>query len=101
VTIGEGVLMAANVTIIDCDHTMDGPHLNAAYNPLVTSPIRIGRGTWIGQGAVILRGANIGERCVIGANSVVRGEIPPYSVVVGAPARVVGDVPRSPAPNWS
>jgi acetyltransferase-like isoleucine patch superfamily enzyme len=46
--------------------------------PLATSPIRIGRGTWIG------------ERCIIGANSVVRGRIPDNSIAVGAPARVVG-----------
>jgi acetyltransferase-like isoleucine patch superfamily enzyme len=89
VVIEDGVLMAANVLVIDCDHTMDGPHLQPAYNPLKTAPVRIGRGTWIGQGAAVLRGATIGERCVIGANSVVRGEIPPYSVAVGAPARVV------------
>jgi acetyltransferase-like isoleucine patch superfamily enzyme len=40
----------------------------------------------------VLKGAQIGECCVIGANSVVRGEIPPFSVAVGAPARVVGEV---------
>ncbi|MFL5843139.1 MAG: acyltransferase [Solirubrobacteraceae bacterium] len=91
VVIEDGVLMAANVTIIDCDHTMGG-RLNPAYNPLVTAPIHIGRGTWLGQNAVVLKGATIGEGCVIGANSVVRGEIPPHSVAVGAPARVVGPV---------
>ena len=98
VVIEDGVLMAANVLVIDCDHTMDGPHLNPAYNPLKTAPVRVGRGTWIGQGAAVLRGAQIGERCVIGANSVVRGEIPPYSVAVGAPARVVSEVPRGETP---
>lgn len=92
VVIEDGVLMAANVTIIDCDHTMTGGALNPAYNPLVTAPIRIGRGTWLGQNAVVLRGATIGAGCVIGANSVVRGDIPAGSVAVGAPARVVGSV---------
>ena len=38
----------------------------------------------------MLRGADIGRCCIIGANSVVRGEIPDYSIAVGAPARVVG-----------
>lgn len=97
VVIEEGVLMACNVLVIDCDHTMDGPHLNAAYNPLVSAPVRIGRGTWLGQNAMVLRGAQIGERCIIGAGAVVRGEIPPYSIAVGAPARVVGEVPRGDA----
>jgi acetyltransferase-like isoleucine patch superfamily enzyme len=89
VVIEDGVLMAANVTVIDCDHTMRGA-LNPAYNPLVTAPIRIGRGSWLGQNAVVLRGSTIGEGCVIGANAVVRGDIPAHSVAVGAPARVVG-----------
>lgn len=95
VVIEDGVLMAANVTIIDCDHTMCGK-LNPAYNPLVTAPIRVGRGTWLGQNAVVLKGATIGEGCVIGANAVVRGEIPPHSVAVGAPARVVGHTRGAP-----
>jgi acetyltransferase-like isoleucine patch superfamily enzyme len=38
----------------------------------------------------VLRGADIGRRCIIGANSVVRGHIPDNSIAVGAPARVVG-----------
>jgi len=90
VVIEDGVLMAANVLVIDCDHTMDGGAVNPAYNPLVTAPIHIGRGTWLGQNAVVLRGTTIGAGCVIGANSVVRGDIPPHSIAVGAPARVVG-----------
>lgn len=58
--------------------------------PIETTPVRIGRGTWIGKGATVLRGSDIGIFCAIGANSVVRGHIPDYSVAVGAPARVVG-----------
>jgi acetyltransferase-like isoleucine patch superfamily enzyme len=58
----------------------------------VTAPIRIGRGTWIAERVAVLKGANIGRCCIIGAHSVVRGEIPDYSIAVGAPARVVGTV---------
>jgi acetyltransferase-like isoleucine patch superfamily enzyme len=50
----------------------------------------IGDDVWIGTGAVILPGARIGEGSVIGAGSIVRGEIPPRSIAVGAPARVAG-----------
>jgi acetyltransferase-like isoleucine patch superfamily enzyme len=57
---------------------------------MVSSPVRVGAGTWIGERVAVLRGANIGRCCIIGANSVVRGEIPDYSIAVGAPARVVG-----------
>ena len=54
------------------------------------APVRIGRGSWIGDHATVLRGSTIGEFCMIGANSVVRGDIPDRSVAVGSPARVVG-----------
>jgi acetyltransferase-like isoleucine patch superfamily enzyme len=44
---------------------------------------------WVGANTTFLDGAHVGHGCVIGAGSVVRGEIPPYSIVVGAPARVI------------
>jgi len=89
IVIEDEVVISAFTTVIDSDHTM-GPRENVLSNPLKTSPVRIGRGTWIGERVGILRGSTIGEHSVIGTNSVVRGEIPPYSVAVGAPARVVG-----------
>ncbi len=52
-------------------------------------PVRIGAGSWLGHGTVVLPGATIGRHVVIGANSVVRGEIPPYTVAAGNPARVI------------
>jgi acetyltransferase-like isoleucine patch superfamily enzyme len=51
--------------------------------------VSIGDGSWLGHGTVVLPGAQIGRHVVIGANSVVTGSIPDYSVAVGAPARVV------------
>jgi lipopolysaccharide O-acetyltransferase len=91
ITIEENVVLSAFSTVIDSDHVHAGPGVNVVYNrQLETSPVRIGRGTWIGERVAILRGASVGRYCTIGANSVVRGEIPDYSVAVGAPARVVG-----------
>jgi acetyltransferase-like isoleucine patch superfamily enzyme len=52
-------------------------------------PIRIGRNVWIGFDACVLPGVNIGEGSVIGARSVVIEDVPPYSVAVGNPARVI------------
>ena len=52
-------------------------------------PVRIGNGSWLGYGTVVLPGADIGEHVVIGANSVVTGTIPSFSVAVGSPAKVV------------
>ena len=52
-------------------------------------PVVIGDGSWLGFGTVVLPGANIGRHVTIGANSVVTGDIPDFSVAVGAPARVI------------
>ncbi len=55
-------------------------------------PVTIGDGAWLGQGVVVCPGVNIGRGAVIGAGSVVRHDVPAYTVAVGAPARVVRDV---------
>ena len=89
ITIEDDVIFAAGCTVIDSDHTHE-PHDNVLFNPVETAPIRIGRGTWLGERVTVLRGADVGVRCTIGAGSVVRGTIPDYSVAVGVPARVVG-----------
>ncbi len=52
-------------------------------------PVRIGRDVWIGSDAKILPGVTIGDGAVVGANAVVTRDIPPYSVAVGVPARLV------------
>jgi len=90
IVIEDDVVFGGGVTIIDSDHTWDGGHPNVLYNPVEASPIVIGRGTWIGDRAAVLKGSRVGEFCLIGANSVVRGDIPDGSIAVGAPAKVVG-----------
>ena len=49
----------------------------------------IGNDVWIGQNVTIMPGVNVGDGCIIGANAVVAKDIPPYSIAVGNPARVV------------
>lgn len=90
IEIGDDVVFGGSVTLVDSDHTWDDGHPNVLYNRVEADPIRIGRGTWIGDHVTVLRGATVGAFCMIGANSVVRGDIPDGSVAVGAPARVVG-----------
>jgi acetyltransferase-like isoleucine patch superfamily enzyme len=46
----------------------------------------------VGSGAIILPGSKIGDHCVIGAGAVVTSDVPPYSVVYGVPAKIVGRV---------
>ncbi len=90
IVIEDNVVIAAFTTVIDSDHTWDAGHPNVLYNPVRAAPIRIGGGTWIGERVAVLRGSNIGQFCLIGANSVVKGDIPDGSIAVGSPARVVG-----------
>ena len=91
VEIEDNVVLSAFSTVVDSDHSWEGgTSENIVWNPLQTAPIRIGRGTWIGERVAVLRGSNIGRFCVVGTNSVVRGEIPDFSVAAGVPATVVG-----------
>jgi acetyltransferase-like isoleucine patch superfamily enzyme len=52
-------------------------------------PVRVGSGSWLGHGALVLGGATIGDHVVVGAGAVVTGDLPDYSVAVGNPARVI------------
>lgn len=90
IEIGEDVVFGGQCTIIDSDHTWRDGNPNVLYNPVISDPITIGAGTWLGDRVTVLRGSTIGERCAIGAHSVVKGDIPAGSVAVGTPARVVG-----------
>ena len=62
---------------------------NLPPSPEDIKAVRICRRAWIGQGAYIMKGVTIGEAATVGVNSVVISDIPPYSVAIGNPARVV------------
>ena len=89
IDIGDDVYTGMNVYITDQNHGYEDLNLPIGVQTPSEKPVTIGPGSWIGSGAVILPGARIGAHVVVGANSVVRGEIPDYSVVVGVPGRVV------------
>jgi acetyltransferase-like isoleucine patch superfamily enzyme len=90
IEIGDDVMFAANVTVLDNLHGFEHPYQPYKYQPLQKiAPVRIGRGCWIGENVVILPGVEIGEMSIVGANSVVNRGIPERSIAVGAPARVV------------
>lgn len=92
IVIEDDVIIGAFSSVIDSDHTFDLGRPNVMHNPVVTSPVHIGRGTWLAERVAVLRGAHVGRCCIVGANSVVKGELPDYSIAVGAPARIVGSV---------
>lgn len=95
VTIGDNVLVASRVFISDLNHgnysgaiAQDSPEIPPADRPLYAMPIVIEDNVWLGEGVCVLAGARIGRGAIIGANAVVTGEIPAYSIALGAPARV-------------
>lgn len=90
IEIEDDVLLAANVHMADAFHGYRSATIPYKDQPFHDpAPIRVGRGSWIGQNVVILPGVTIGEFCIVGANSVVTESIPPQRIAVGAPARVI------------
>ena len=90
VIIGKDVVIGGNVYITDHDHCFDDPDLSVRRNTkLVSSPVLIEDGCFLGEGCVILKGVTLGKRSVIGANAVVTKDIPPYSVACGNPAKII------------
>ena len=89
IEIGDDVAIGPNVYITDHNHSyrdVDVPIIAQWPN---TDPVRIGPGSWLGTGVIVLPGAQIGRNVAIAAGSVVRGSIPDHAVAAGAPARVV------------
>ena len=86
VRLGQHVGFAHNVTVVDSRH-MWSPGAESYTEGTDTDPVSIGDGVFAGAGAVILPGARIGRRCMVGANSVVTGEHEDGGIIVGSPAR--------------
>ena len=89
IEIGDDVWTGPHVYITDQNHGYEDPAVPISRQHQPERPVRIGDGSWLGTGTVVLPGADIGRNVVIGANSVVSGTIPDHTVAVGAPARVI------------
>jgi acetyltransferase-like isoleucine patch superfamily enzyme len=89
VEIGNDVIFADWIYVTDFDHRYQKTGVRIQDQGIIKSPVRIGPDCWIGEKASILRGSTVGKGSVIGAQTVVKGDIPAYSVAVGAPARVI------------
>ncbi len=89
VWIGDYVQIGQHVLISGLNHKYENIDITIAEQGIEVSPVKINNNVWIGANAVILAGITIGEHCVVGAGSVVTKDIPPFSVVVGNPAKVV------------
>jgi acetyltransferase-like isoleucine patch superfamily enzyme len=95
VSIGPRCIVADWVYVGDFDHRYDDLHVPIKDQGIVKSPVRIGADVWIGVKASVLRGAQVGDGCVLAAHTVVKGDVPAGSVVAGVPGRVVRDRAQS------
>ncbi len=89
VRIGKNVLIASKCFISDTNHGAykgnepDSPMVPPNKRKLVSKPVVIGDNVWIGENVVILAGSEIGDGCIIGANSIITKSIPQYCIVIG------------------
>jgi acetyltransferase-like isoleucine patch superfamily enzyme len=86
IEIGDDVMIGPNVHLVSAGHPVE-PDLRRRQ--ITTAPIRIGRGVWIGAGAMVLQGVTVGDDAVVGAGAVVTRDVAPRTLVAGVPARVV------------
>lgn len=94
ITIGDDVSLGYGVTIVTSLHNMTNPKRRAGK--AIGRPVKIGNGVWLAANVHVLPGVTIGDGAVIGAASVVTRDVPPHTLAVGAPARVVRDLSCAP-----
>ena len=90
IEIGRNVMIGPYSYIMDIDHKFEKGNITPpAEQGYLIAPVIIEDDVWIGAHCIVTRGVKIGKGSVIGANSVVTKDIPPYSICVGSPARVI------------
>jgi acetyltransferase-like isoleucine patch superfamily enzyme len=97
VTIGDSVLIAPMAKILAVNHHFSDPGLPVIDQGITGKGIVIEDGAWIGAGAAVLDGVRIGTGAVVGANAVVTKDVPPHTLAVGVPAKVVRHLTSVPA----
>mgnify|MGYP001825183648 FL=1 len=90
VAIGRNVLVAGHSSINTVSHSAERCDIPVNDQPVVIDPVVIEDDVWIGLNAVVLQGVTIGHGSIVGAGAVVTKSIPPWSIAVGVPARVIG-----------
>lgn len=96
VKIGDNVLMASHVFVSDNSHGCYkgndedcSPEIPPMERDYLICPVKIEDNVWIGEGVMIMMGVTIGKGSVVGAHSLVNKDIPPFSIAVGNPAKVI------------
>jgi len=97
IELGRGIVISTRAILLTHDFSYNvgclaiGKSLQNGGDFLRKSSITVGDYSFIGAGAIVLPGSTIGKYCVIGSGCIVKGDIPDYSIVIGNPAKVIGD----------
>ncbi len=89
IVVGDDVWTGHHVYITDQNHGYEDLDVPISRQMMPERPVRVGDGSWLGHGTVVLPGASIGRHVVVGANSVVTGDLPDHCIAAGVPARVI------------
>lgn len=92
IEIGDNVVIAQFVSILDHDHRFLMQESNLNFEGYNTDEIKIGDNVWIGDKVTILKGVSIGRNVIIGAHSLVNKSIPDNCIGVGNPCKVVKEI---------
>jgi len=89
VEVGDDCLIAMHCRILSSNHDIPPPGVGIRFRADIIAPTKLGRDVWLGAGVTVLAGVTIGDGCVIGAGSVVTCDLPPGSIALGNPARII------------
>jgi acetyltransferase-like isoleucine patch superfamily enzyme len=89
ISIGPACILADMIYVTDFDHVFSDAKRPIKDQGIAKSPVRIGADVWLANKVSVVRGTMIGDGSVVAANAVVTRDLPPYSVAVGVPARVI------------
>lgn len=89
VSIGNNVMLAQHVVLSGLNHGYEDVSLPPSKQPVSVKKITVEDNVWIGANAVITAGITVGKHAVVGAGSIVTKDVPPYSIVVGNPAKII------------
>jgi len=88
--IGDDVLLGFQSIVLSSTHRYQDPATPIRTQGYDTNAVKIGNDVWVGARVLVLPGVTIGDGAVIGAAAVVTKDVPPFAVVAGVPARVIG-----------
>jgi acetyltransferase-like isoleucine patch superfamily enzyme len=89
IEVGASSILADWIYVCDFDHRYDRLDVPIKDQGIVKSPVRIGSDVWIGEKATVLRGVDVGHGSVVASHCLVNADVPPFSIAVGVPVRVV------------